>query len=71
MEQMTSIDKFIPANYGQVLRNSFLISCDMAHAVSFLGPFGFWWYFLYTACAPTLRLIPYMKLATRININRT
>jgi aspartyl aminopeptidase len=33
MEQMTSIDNFIPANYGQVLRNSFLISCDMAHAV--------------------------------------
>ncbi|KAJ9119647.1 hypothetical protein QFC22_003357 [Naganishia vaughanmartiniae] len=34
MEQMTSIDDFIPANYGQVLRNSFLISCDMAHAVN-------------------------------------
>ncbi|GHJ86708.1 hypothetical protein NliqN6_3110 [Naganishia liquefaciens] len=34
MEQMTSIDKFIPANYGQVLQNSFLISCDMAHAVN-------------------------------------
>jgi aspartyl aminopeptidase len=34
MEQMTSIENFIPANYGQVLRNSFLISCDMAHAVN-------------------------------------
>ncbi|KAJ9106761.1 hypothetical protein QFC19_003074 [Naganishia cerealis] len=34
MEQMTSIEDFIPANYGQVLRNSFLISCDMAHAVN-------------------------------------
>lgn len=33
MEQMTSIQDFIPINYGQVLRNSFLISCDMAHAV--------------------------------------
>lgn len=36
MEQMTSIDRFIQANYGQVLRNSFLISCDMAHAVSLI-----------------------------------
>ncbi|KAJ9101535.1 hypothetical protein QFC20_005228 [Naganishia adeliensis] len=34
MKQMTSIKDFIPANYGQVLRNSFLISCDMAHAVN-------------------------------------
>lgn len=48
---MTSIDNFIPANYGQVLRNSFLISCDMAHAVRSLEAFGFWWYSLYTSWA--------------------